>query len=82
MSETAAPGSFLIVEEYIGRRQYWIRGKYRADALKRWAQLRAAPPPITDEVVKVTAVDAVPYVPGAERKVTSKPAVKRQVEPT
>lgn len=81
MSETAAPNSYLIVEEYIGVRRYWIRADGRVRALKRWAGLRVAPPPMTDEVVKVIGVEATPYVPGSERKSKSKPSVKVAKEP-
>lgn len=77
----AAPNTFLIVEEYTGVRKYWVRAGYRAEALKKWAGIRKAPDPIIDEVVKVTAVDAVPYVPGIERKSTRKPAAKKQTVP-
>ena len=81
MSETAAPNSYLIVEEYIGVRRYWIRANGRVRALKRWAGLRVAPPPMTDEVVKVIGVEATPYVPGSERKAKPKATPKRSAAP-
>jgi hypothetical protein len=81
MSETAAPDTYLIVEEYVGVRKYWIRARSKGKALQRWAGIHREPPPIIDEVVKVTAVGAVPYVPGVERKSKRKPDVKRQKDP-
>jgi len=81
MKETAAPYTFLVTEEYIGRRSFWMRGLSKADAIKRWTKMRAMPEPLTDEIIQVVDVSSTPYVPGVERKAKPKPAAKRYREP-